>query len=517
MNTPSAWGLPMMESWYMDRGKSNLEIGNYKAAIEAYEKVVGQNPENKEAMRSLGLAYEKQGLKDKAVEQYDKYLAKNSDDSEIAFHQAEVLGWSRYSYRKSDALKYYKMGLSKKNSTPMRLKYARLLASNQGSTPEAIHQYQIVLKSQPHNAEAHGGLAKAYAWNGKNDLALYHAGLAERYGASTSDLHSLEHDLNQGREPSVSGDFTFLNQVGNSYGLTGFQLSTLGKKDLSPFLTGSARAGYENYWSGTSNVPGAFFSLGMEYRIDESSKISGDLGYHTFQPITSAQTRNTTNAGANNAVFKLEYQTQSTGMSIRSGFERSLRTDSLLSLVGSRLNGTGLGAARSHLFYTVFQGELASFNFEARPYAGWITALTVPANTLVGADLSVKHALMNEGAFSLSLGHFMQVAHYGSDQSSSTGNGAGYYSPQLYMNQNPRLMVKVNFSDQQSLEVCGGPAFQFVNDRNVPGNWQMGGNGHVGYLTQLSKRFYWNLGADYLNLASAYSRIQVQNVLTYTF
>jgi len=32
------------QSWYLSRGQANMEIGNYKAAIEAYEKVVEPEP-----------------------------------------------------------------------------------------------------------------------------------------------------------------------------------------------------------------------------------------------------------------------------------------------------------------------------------------------------------------------------------------------------------------------------------------------------------------------------------------
>lgn len=96
----------LKESWYLDRGRANMEIGNYKAAIEAFQEVVKINPNNREGMRTLGLAYELQGLTAKAIEQFDKYLEKFHDDVEIAFKQADYLGWSRYAYRKKDAIKY---------------------------------------------------------------------------------------------------------------------------------------------------------------------------------------------------------------------------------------------------------------------------------------------------------------------------------------------------------------------------------------------------------------------------
>jgi tetratricopeptide (TPR) repeat protein len=38
------------ESWYLSRGRANMEIENYKAAIEAYEKVVERDPNHREAI-----------------------------------------------------------------------------------------------------------------------------------------------------------------------------------------------------------------------------------------------------------------------------------------------------------------------------------------------------------------------------------------------------------------------------------------------------------------------------------
>ena len=133
-----------VESWYMSRGRSNLEIENYKAAIEAFEKVVERDPGNREAMRSLGIAYEKQGLKDKAVEQFDRYLSRWDDDADIAFAQARALEWSRYAYREKDMLKYYRMGLKRKNDPAMRLRYATHLARHKETSQEAVAQYDKI-------------------------------------------------------------------------------------------------------------------------------------------------------------------------------------------------------------------------------------------------------------------------------------------------------------------------------------------------------------------------------------
>ncbi len=147
------------ESWYLMRGKSNMKIGNYKAAIEAYEKAVEINPKNKEAQLSLGLAYEKQGLMDKAVSQYEQLLKIFKKEYQTAFKLGDVLQWKRYQYRKKDAIKYYEWGLKYKNDLGYRYKLARLYSASDESLTEAIKHYQIILKEDGKNAK----LWKEYA------------------------------------------------------------------------------------------------------------------------------------------------------------------------------------------------------------------------------------------------------------------------------------------------------------------------------------------------------------------
>ncbi|MBH0192338.1 MAG: tetratricopeptide repeat protein, partial [Nitrospira sp.] len=71
--SPNTFAADFVESWYLSRGRANMEIENYKAAIEAFEKVVEHDPDHRESLRSLGIAYERQGLKDKSIETFDRY------------------------------------------------------------------------------------------------------------------------------------------------------------------------------------------------------------------------------------------------------------------------------------------------------------------------------------------------------------------------------------------------------------------------------------------------------------
>ena len=155
------------ENWYLERGKKNMEIGNYKAAIEAYQKAAKLNPDNREAMKQLGVAYEKQGLTTDAIKQYDHYLERFHDDADIAFKQADYLGWSRYAYRREDAIKYYKMGLEVREDQERRHKLAQLLSRDKKQLDEAVAQYRVLLKAKPDNAAWRAEYRKLLVWDDK--------------------------------------------------------------------------------------------------------------------------------------------------------------------------------------------------------------------------------------------------------------------------------------------------------------------------------------------------------------
>jgi len=162
--TPAVSASTVKEVWYMSRGKANMEIKNYKAAIEAFEKLIEIEPDNREAMKLLGLAYENQGLTTKAVEHYDKYLTQYKDDADIAFKQAKFLEWSRFSYRRNDAVTYYRMGLAISDSQPERHRLAKLLSENKEALAEALKEYKILIDRDPQNRTIGDEYRKLLLW-----------------------------------------------------------------------------------------------------------------------------------------------------------------------------------------------------------------------------------------------------------------------------------------------------------------------------------------------------------------
>jgi len=498
------------EAWYLSRGRANMEIGNYKAAIEAYEKVVERNPNHREAMRNLGLAYEKQGLKDKAIETFDRYLAKYDDDPEIAFDQAQALEWSRYAYREKDMLKYYRMGLKRKDDSTMRLKYATHLASHKETSQEAIAQYDKILDRQPRNPEAHRGLAKAYAWLGNNDLALYHANLARQSARrEPGDLTSLRQDMLKGREPTVEGVVGVLAQPEKPFELYGFRLGSRGKVDFTPFTTTTLEVGAENFWSSKENLAGSYVSLGNRVRFNQSNRFDAILEYHGAPR-------------GDGLAYKFEYAHEGQSLSIRPGVKREFKYDSFASLAGSRISGQLFGLARSTLFYSTVSFDTGSVRVDVTPFAGWVTSESLSSNSQVGLDLKTSLPLWQTDHWDLSAEYLFYLTHYGENQSGFVPRTneplpGGYFSPQVFVNQIPRLAATYIMENKDEFSVAAGPAIQYIDESTQSSALRIGGDAHAAYTNHLSKIWLLKLMADYTQIANIYTRIQFNGLLVYTF
>jgi len=498
------------ESWYLSRGRANMEIENYKAAIEAYEKVVEHNPNHREAMRSLGLAYERQGLKDKAIETFDRYLAKYDDDPEIAFDQAQALEWSRYAYRENDMLKYYRMGLTRKDDSTMRLKYAMHLARHKESSQEAIVQYDKVLDRQPRNSEAHRGLAKAYAWLENNDQALYHANLARQSARrEPGDLTTLRQDMLKGREPTVEGVFGVLAQPEKPFELYGVRIGSRGKIDLTPFTTTILEVGTEHFRSSSENRTGGYLSLGNQIRFNPSNRFDATLEHHGAPH-------------GDGLAYKFEYTYESPSFSIRPGVKREFKYDSFASFAGSRTTGQLIGLARSTLFYSTVTFDAGSVHVNVTPFVGWVTSEALSSNDQIGLDLKASLPLWQTDRWDLSTEYLFYLTHYGENQSgfvSSTREPlpGGYFSPQVFVNQIPRLAATYTLENKDEFSFAAGPAAQYIDESTQTPAFRIGGDAHATYTNHLSRVWLLKLMGDYTQISTIYTRVQFNALLVYTF
>ena len=499
------------QAWYLSRGRANMEIENYKAAIEAYEKVVERDPNHREGLRNLGLAYERQGLKDKSIETFDRYLSRYDDDPEIAFKQAQALEWSRYfTYREKDVLKYYRLGLSRKDDSAMRLKYAEHLAARKETAREAIVQYDKVLDKQPQNALAHRGLAKAYAWLGQNDLALFHANLARQAtDREPGDMTALRHDMLKGREPTVEGTVGILVQPETPFELYGFRLGSRGKIDISPFTTSTLEVGSESFWNSSQNRSGGYLSLGNQIRFNPSNRFNALLEFHGAPR-------------GDGLAFKFEYVYEGPSFSIRPGVKREFKYDSFTALIGSNQSGQLLGLARSTQFYSEVEADAGQFHFRVTPFVGWVTAENVGTNDQIGLDVKASTPLWRTGNWEVRGEYLFYLTHYDENQSGfrpSTTEpfGGGYFSPQVFVNQIPRVAATYTAENRDELYFAAGPAVQYIDQDTQSSAFRIGGDAHAAYTTHLSKPWLFKVLADYTQIASVYIRFQVNAFLVYTF
>lgn len=504
------WGEGFVESWYMSRGRSNMEIENYKAAIEAFEKVVERDPNNREAMRSLGVAYEKQGLKDKSIEQFDRYLARWDDDPDIAFAQAQALEWSRYAYREKDMLNYYRMGLKRRDDPQMRLKYAAHLARRKETSQEAVGQYDRVLETQPRNVQAHRGLAKSYAWLGQNDLALYHANLAQQYAKrEPGDMTALRQDMSKGREPALEGVLGILAQPEKPFELYGLRMGSRAKFDVTPFTTTNVEVGAEHFWSSSENRSGGYLSLGNRFRFNPSNRFDAVLEYHGAPR-------------GDGLAYKFEYIYDGQAFSIRPGVKREFRYDSFAALVGSRSSGQLVGLARSTQFYSELTINVDNLRVTVTPFVGWVSAENLGSNDQEGLDTKFSLPLWQKDNWEIAGEYLFYLTHYGQNQSGFQPSpreplAGGYFSPQVFINQIPRLAATYIRDNKDELYVAAGPAVQYIDQATQSAVFRIGGDAHVAYTKPISKPWLFKVMADYTQIASVYMRFQVNGLIVYTF
>ncbi|WP_242341053.1 MULTISPECIES: tetratricopeptide repeat protein [Anaeromyxobacter] len=176
----------LAESWYLSRGRANMQIANYGAAIEAWRKALELNPNSREASHELCRALLQNGETDRAVAELDRHLARFPDDWQLAFEQARLLQWSRYAYRSKDAVRYLRMGLGRRDDPARRHELARLLGRDRATLDEALAEYRTLLSGAPEDAALRDEWLKLLLWDRRHrDEAVRE--LERRLAASPGD------------------------------------------------------------------------------------------------------------------------------------------------------------------------------------------------------------------------------------------------------------------------------------------------------------------------------------------
>lgn len=118
-----------------EQARSLKSRGEYAKAIELYQEILKEDPENYQAIRELAQVYSWNKEYDKSIQYYDKLLSKNSQDYDALLGKAQVLSWK-------------------------------------GEYSEAENMYTKVIEAVPDYLDAYLGLANIYLWSSKYHQAL---------------------------------------------------------------------------------------------------------------------------------------------------------------------------------------------------------------------------------------------------------------------------------------------------------------------------------------------------------
>jgi tetratricopeptide (TPR) repeat protein len=477
-------------------------------AVSRYAELVRRRP----ADAALRLEYAELLSRDRsrrseAIREYQNVLARNPRPS-TREALADLL--SEDASRRSEALEQYRILLrDEPNDLGVRLKYARLLSARREDTPAAIEQYEIVVQRDPDNATAHAGLAACYAWVGDRDRALYHSNLAARYGARSPSMAELRKDLLRGREPRVEPLARGLVQRGKSRSrVDGVVLGVGGRGDVTPFLTLRGETGFEDYWRGSHDTASGFARVDGDYRLDPAREMGLGVGYHTL--------------GNRSLTARAAYKQTGELWTVSGGYDRSLRYDSYVALVGDRVDGREIGSARENRFRLAALYDHEGRQWEIEPYGGLVDARGVAGNPFVGLRSRGAYRVYQSDRFELSPTLEAEIYHYRFDAFAiAPGPGqprpGGYFSPQLFVQGIPGLKLATRWGTETFLDLEGGPAAQLVKEGGGATHFEIGGQGRLSFVTLLRPSLYWTFETDVTSLGDAYTRVGASTSLTFKF
>ena len=286
------------------------------------------------------------------------------------------------------------------------------------------------------------------------------------------------------------------------------RLGLEGRSDIGPFFSLRGRTGFDEYWRSGDDEPVAFLEADGEYRIDPRNQLDLGLGYHSLP-----------NAGRN-VLARASYTHSAEMWKLSGGFERKLRFDSYLALVGEGSGGDRIGSARENRFYGVASTERGRFEGEIGPYAGWVDSEGISDNAFVGLRGRLAFQLLETRHFDLGSFYEADLEHYDDDafgdSTESDAKPGGYFSPQLFFEQVPGLALGFRFGKDNFLDLDGGPALQVVKESGHATRFEVGGRAGLSFVTFLKDSLYWTVESDFVRI-DAYTRVEAKTSLTFKF
>lgn len=143
----------------------------YFQAIQAYQKVIDQDPSYVEAYNNIGITYQKMGEVEKAFEAYQKAIEINPN-YEKGYHNLGTLLLLQNRYEEAEEA-FHKAIRINANNIESHLNLG-ILYKKKGAFEKAIESYQTTLAINPYHQEAHYNIALLYEQMGEFRLAMNH-------------------------------------------------------------------------------------------------------------------------------------------------------------------------------------------------------------------------------------------------------------------------------------------------------------------------------------------------------
>ena len=145
---------------YKLKGRMEMQIGNYKRALESFSRAVALNGADAESLLGLGLVQEKLVQLDQAAATFEKGITRFPRDAQ--FYQAYGRLLAESGARLDTALTLLDKALVLDNSLPEAHYYLGKLLLAKGKAQESLPHLEAAAKLDPTSSRIHLALANAY-------------------------------------------------------------------------------------------------------------------------------------------------------------------------------------------------------------------------------------------------------------------------------------------------------------------------------------------------------------------
>jgi tetratricopeptide (TPR) repeat protein len=470
----------------------------YGRAVELRPRDVGVRLE-----RARVLAGER-ARRPEALAEYRRVLEARPKDLGLRLEYARLLAADE-SGREAALGEVARLAREAPDSREVRLTYARLLGARRDTSEAAIAQYEREAEVRPESTEAHAGLARAYAWNGDADRALWHADRALAREPAQPEVSRLRADLGRGREPWLGGVARALSSQSGGKDLLGVQGGLRASRELTPFARGTLEGGAESFAGEDRSADGARFALEVEGRPSTEARLEAALAYDGVR------------GGAAALTGRLGYTHGTPEERLGLFAERRARLDSFTAFAGDASGRLGL--ASENVVGATVAFLAGALRIELRPEAGAVTHAVSPANGYLGGTATVALPLAAGGAWRLAAALESRGAHYAEDRSATSGDARpsdGYFSPSLFLSETARAVLVGEAPLRWRFELALGPALQLVE--GAPGDGvHAGGDARVALWWRAGDRVWWSVSASGERVGTSYTRFGGETALAAYF